>query len=499
MRALALALLLPSLAPAATAGTSGADFAKILASPRPAALGGAGVALGRDLGTLDLNPASLAGLDGLQAEAAHISWLESVALDHGALAWGRRQGISVALSYLQMGTPEIQSLDLNGAALGSFRQNDRSIGLHLARPFGRVDLGLAVRSLQRELAGLSQSGFEGDVGAQLRLGEAWTLGLSALHLGQLSALESAADPTPSAYRAGVAWQRALSDNVGAAFALDGVQPGDSSVQVRAGAELRLYRMLALRAGSQFSEAFDGRQAFTAGAGFQWQGLGVDYAWAPFGVLGSTHRVGLSWSGSKRRETQARKAPKPKAQWLKAEREGQGVVLSWDGSAAPKWALYLKKEAKGELLKVAETGGAQPKVRLKRFAANADVVFAVAPLDPERGEGERSHQLVLAPGRESVKVQAPPGAPRNLRVIKGADGARLSWDAPLDAESRVLYQAYVSSRNDGGFQPLGGLNSLSERTLDLKAQKRRQYYSVRARRAEDDALLSDWAPTVSAEP
>lgn len=501
-RALLLASLLPQALSAAafgSAGTAGADFSKILGAARPAAMGGAGTALGQDLGSLGLNPAALSGLAGFQAEAAHVSWLEGVALDHAVLAWGRRQGLSAALSYLQLGTPDMEGIDANGAALGAFRQRDASLALQLAKPLGRVDLGLGLRGLQRQLAGLSQSGVEADLGARVRLGGGWALALSTQHLGTISPLESHADPLPGTLRAGVAWERSLSDNIGASFALDGVQAVDSAVQLRAGAEMRIYHMLALRAGSQFSEAFDGRQAFTAGLGLAWQGLGLDYAWAPFGVLGNTHRIGLRWNGAARREEQARARPQPKAAWLQAQREGPGVVLSWDGSAAPRWALYLKKSRDSDLVKVAETAGDAPKVRLKRIAAGSDVVFAVAPLDPLLGEGERSHQLTLPPERAQIRQNAPPSPPRNLRVVKADDRARLSWDAPQEGAQGMLYQAYVSNRHDGGFKPLGGVNSLSERSVDLKDQKRRLYFSVRARRAEDDALLSDWSPTVSIAP
>ena len=31
-------------------------------------------------------------------------------------------------------------------------------------------------------------------------------------------------------------------------------------------------------------------------GLEWKGYGLDFAWAPFGSLGHTYRLSISWSG-----------------------------------------------------------------------------------------------------------------------------------------------------------------------------------------------------------
>jgi hypothetical protein len=496
-RALAALLVLASSASAASfgsPGTAGLDSSKILSSPRPAAMGGAGTALGKALSNIDLNPAALSDLVGPQAEAAHISWFEDIALDRVALAWGRGQGASLGLSYVQLGTPDVSAIDVNGVSQGSFHENDRSLALSAALPVGSLDLGVSLRASQRELAGLSETGFDGDLGARLRLGAGWSLGLSALHLGSLSALEKEADAAPSTVRGGLAWDHALGDDVEASVAVDGVQSVDAAVQVRAGAELRLYRVLSLRAGSQYSDAYDNRQAFTAGAGLHWNGIGIDYAYAPFGALGSTQRIGLSWTGNPLAQAHGPARP----EWLEARRENGGAVLRWDGSGAPRWAVYLKRGQGEELSRVTEVSSAESQVRLRKVADNTDVVFAVAPVDPVEGEGPRSHQMTLAAGQAKRRVAAPLQAPRNLRVNK-LKGHHVSWEAPEGAPNGTLYQAYVSNRPDAGFKPLGGLNSLTERNVDLGKPARRVYVSVRAQRPEAGALESEWSEKVAVEP
>jgi hypothetical protein len=474
-------------------GTAGSDFTKIIASTRPAAMGGAGAALGSSLSGLDLNPATLAGISGPQLEAGHISWFEDIALDRVALAWGRPQGFAFGLSYVQLGTPEITQTDLSGLETGSFKQDDRGLGLSVARPVGMADLGLTLRGLQRQLAGLSETGFEADLGLRLRLGDGWSLGLGALHLGSLSALETEADAAPSTLRAGVGWEHPLGDDVEAAISVDGVQSVDSAIQVRAGAELTLYKVLSLRAGSQYSDAFDNRQAFTAGVGLHWQGLGVDYAYAPFGALGSTQRIGISWTGN----PLAKRYVPARPQWLEARRENGGAVLRWDGAGAPQWAVYLKKGADDELTRVGQVTAAESQVRLRKVANNRDIVFAVAPIDPVEGEGPRSHQMTLPGGSTAKRVDAPVPPPVKLRVIK-SEGLRVQWEPGQGSPQGVLFQAYVSSRSDGGFQPLGGLDASAERRLNLGKAKR-VFVRVTARSSSPGSLESDWSDAIAIEP
>jgi hypothetical protein len=56
-------------------------------------------------------------------------------------------------------------------------------------------------------------------------------------------------------------------------------------------------MLAIRAGYRTGSDYDGFSGLRAGLGITWHGIGIDYAYAPYGKLGAAHRVALSYRGS----------------------------------------------------------------------------------------------------------------------------------------------------------------------------------------------------------
>jgi hypothetical protein len=56
-------------------------------------------------------------------------------------------------------------------------------------------------------------------------------------------------------------------------------------------------MLALRVGYRTGSDVDGLSGLRAGLGLSWQGIGVDYAYAPYGKLGASHRISISYRGS----------------------------------------------------------------------------------------------------------------------------------------------------------------------------------------------------------
>ncbi|HTW91979.1 MAG TPA: hypothetical protein VMH22_09755 [bacterium] len=62
-------------------------------------------------------------------------------------------------------------------------------------------------------------------------------------------------------------------------------------------ECRLVKALALRLGYRTGSDHDGFSGLRAGLGLTWHGIGVDYPYAPYGKLGASHRIAISYHGS----------------------------------------------------------------------------------------------------------------------------------------------------------------------------------------------------------
>ena len=66
--------------------------------------------------------------------------------------------------------------------------------------------------------------------------------------------------------------------------------------IAAGVECRPVQLLALRVGYRTGSDVDGFSGLRAGLGISWHGIGVDYAFAPYGKLGASHRISISYRG-----------------------------------------------------------------------------------------------------------------------------------------------------------------------------------------------------------
>jgi tetratricopeptide (TPR) repeat protein len=160
---------------------------------------------------------------------------------------------------------------------------------------GALGLGGTVKLQRQSLAGYDGNGLGLDLGIWSRplalagaRGAATrdlSLGLSIRNLVEPSIkLDQDNVPDPIAVRLGLAWDHDLSSNLAVLAAVDAERTRDMDARWHAGAELRIHRVLALRAGTNDGD-------LTAGIGAAWRGLGVDYQYED-NHLGDIHRFGL---------------------------------------------------------------------------------------------------------------------------------------------------------------------------------------------------------------
>ncbi len=307
-------------------------------------------------------------------------------------------------------------------------------------------MGLLGRGLQRSLAGLSYSGAAGDVGALWNPYGGWKLGLAAQHLGGLGALSQEADPAPMTFRGGLAWVHEPQDGLAFTGELDAVQPRDSAVQARVGFEAGWSYFFA-RAGAQWSQAYDGTQPFSVGAGLRFSSWQVDYSFAEMQDLGTAQRFGLSWRlDGAYRGRKGLQAPGG----LAIKRDGKDLVLSWDASPnAAGYAVYLRKGQDQDLLRAGQTKASQTHLRLKKAGSLPFLGLAVSTLGEDGQESPLSDELRVGSGEDqAAEVPRPSGL-----QLKMLDGKRaLQWSGPEGAD--YSYQVLVSRRSGNGYAALG---------------------------------------------
>lgn len=388
--------LLASLAQAASfgsPGTAGADFLKIPLSARAAGMGQALAAQGSAAEALELNPALLGRLDGAQLAGGSISYFEGITLNHGSVSYGQGRW-GAGLNLVMLNTPDIAGFDSLGNATGSFKQSDMGLGLGAAYAWRSWSLGLAGRMVSRQLAVLSESGFEGDLGVAW-LDAGWRFGVSAQHLGSLSALESAADEAPMTFRAGLGWQGEWDEGLALLLELDGVLERDAQTQTRAGVELGYKQSVFARLGWQYSSSFDGRQGLAAGLGASYKSLSLDYAYVPYAGLGSTHRVSLSAQfGATGKGYGAVEILGPPRE-VEARVEGNALILTWtapEGRAPAGYQVYVRRQRDDALKPALRKPTQATQLRLKNLGKIQEAGFVVVSVDAQGNENGRAEEL-----------------------------------------------------------------------------------------------------------
>lgn len=326
MRHSALALLL-ALAPAARAasgfgasegGTSAAEFLKLGADARAAAMGGAVRAATDDASSVYWNPAGLAGLRYRHASVTHGVSYQSTFQDFAAYAQpvepifarvvGRERELrpdqvgtlGVALLYQNSG--RIAEVDNTGAPTGDgFTPSDMALFVAWGATLSRgLDAGVGLKYVSSKIKGSANAGAL-DLGARWRTwlpGDIpYAVSLSAHNIGGGLKFREATDPLPLMVVVG----QALRPFRFVTFTADITASRDRSTYPRIGTEWRVPMQqglsAALRAG------YDGRLKGTDLGGLSGLcfggGLGVqrftfDYAWNPVGELGNAHKVSFSY-------------------------------------------------------------------------------------------------------------------------------------------------------------------------------------------------------------
>lgn len=289
------------------AGTAGSEFLNLDVDARGMAMGGAYSALTNDAYAMFWNPAGLAVVPRASLGAMHNEYLADIRFQY--LSYAQRidesSVLGGAVRYMDAGA--IDNTDHNGNKIGTFRPRNYVYELGWGQSIGDltdaerdITMGVSLRYLRSDLIAHAD-GWAGDLGMQAHYSDTFMpFNLSAVmqNLGRGQQFVHERDVLPFRGKLGAS----ISPRPFMTLAVEGFLPISAAPYIAFGGEFVIetsHRAKAmLRAGFNSRTAFaglDGIRGVTAGFGVKLTDFSVDYAFMPMGILGNTHRVGLTWT------------------------------------------------------------------------------------------------------------------------------------------------------------------------------------------------------------
>ena len=258
---------------------------------RAMGMGEAYTAVADDASSLYWNSAGLGTVKNLQIALTYDKWYMDTMFSQALFACPLPAGtIGANIYYLSMGS--ITGRNLYGAPTQQ-TINPYSIGgsIGYGISFGRISAGAAIKMISQSMGNTSNAAFAGDAGALYKIG-IFAVGASLQNIGSGSGYS-----LPMNIKAGVAVKALDMEQHGLLLALDTQYLFKDAFSLSAGAEYVYSGILALRLGYKLGFGvtnLEGLKGLSGGIGVRYANLNFDYAVVPYGDLGITHRVTLSY-------------------------------------------------------------------------------------------------------------------------------------------------------------------------------------------------------------
>ena len=276
-------------------------FNNVGVSARGAALGSAYVSVVEDSSALLWNAAGLGKIKTEDIWLNHNNWFVGTYRDTITVGWplGEWGGIGAGIDYIDYGSFELR----NSAQVMTGIGKAYSLGGVLG--WGREILeglegGVSLRGAEDNLNGEIYRSLSGDAGLLLHV-LGWNLGASYTNIGSgLNwSTQGSTFKQVSMLRLGGSYGLQVGKDHEIVAALSGHLEHQGVNRLGVGIEDKINAVLALRAGYLFNlpvkeNYLQGLKGLTAGAGFMYKGLSLDYAYIPYGDLGDSHQVSLNF-------------------------------------------------------------------------------------------------------------------------------------------------------------------------------------------------------------
>lgn len=274
------------------AGQYGYQFLDVSTNPVSLALAGRGIGSGSDLSAFLRQPAASALSSHRALGASHMLWLADTAANNLHYSWSdRKKHFGMALRTLDYGELEIR--DDNGLLIGTYSPlNVDLLGNYALRVspslYAGINAGVAYEKLNTD----SSYGLHTDLGLTwLTPVKDTKFNLAVRNLGISSAMNEERTAFPISLELDLNKTFDLGDN-SIEVELSGIKAIDENWKGAISAEFNLYGLAFLRAGYKINHD---AEDLSAGLGFRWKSLGIDYGWASFSShLSDVHSFGLSY-------------------------------------------------------------------------------------------------------------------------------------------------------------------------------------------------------------
>jgi outer membrane protein OmpA-like peptidoglycan-associated protein len=284
-------LLISQVARGGGAGTTGGQFLTIPGEVRGVSMGGAYSAAANDVTGLWYNPATIGRNPYATMTLMHMLYLEETSFSSvaGALPFGKKHAVGMGIQRFAVGS--IPSRDNTSTLTSSYQPQDLSLSVAYAKTFWKTSLGASAKYVNSKIAD-SATTIAFDVGIHQELGPV-ALAVAAQNYGGALKFNKEEFDLPQTIRVGTSW-RVLSPWL---LNVDYGITNEADNWMAAGTEIVFpYKDItgvALRAGYNTKNTdVDGLSGITAGAGLSFSEAAINYAWTPFGDLGTAHRVSL---------------------------------------------------------------------------------------------------------------------------------------------------------------------------------------------------------------
>jgi len=296
-------------------GRTGGSFLKIGVGGRCIGMGEAGAAVSNGVNSIFWNPAGLSQISSPELSFMHNEWFQSINYEYLGYAQplDGKDGV-IGISFYSLGMDKIDGYDENDKPTEGVKASDFAWALSYARelknwPSEKITLsgGINLKFIQEKLDD------ETGKASAIDMGFLCTLPLSYIYSSPTSSNTKSENPYPPTVGIGLVVQ-----NIGSGIefyeekaplprnfklglslsaldnalvtCLDYNLPYRENQRVNLGIEYTYFNMLTLRSGYVFG--LDNGEGLRVGMGLKFKKFQLDYAFAPYGDLGYSHRVNL---------------------------------------------------------------------------------------------------------------------------------------------------------------------------------------------------------------
>jgi len=277
-------------------GTSGGQFLKIGVGARAVAMGEAYAGMEGDINSIYWNPAGLSKINNLQASFSHTAWFQDINYENLMAGYPFNFGfMALGINYLAAG--KIDKYDKLGEPAGeSYEPTDMSVTFAYSKKIKNISLGTNLKYISSNIDSENAAAWGCDFGGMCKINKL-NIGLAVQNLGTKMEFIKDAYSLPLNVKLGGSYKIRRCFTA----ALDFNFPNDNDFRVNTGFEYsrRFADELtaSLRTGYKTNtEGLKKINGFSAGFGLKYKEYRMDYAWVPYGVLGKTHRISVTYKG-----------------------------------------------------------------------------------------------------------------------------------------------------------------------------------------------------------